>query len=180
MARHRNVRNLNYDDFDDDYVYGHSVEDDCISPTDAQQWLYDRARGQNSMASFLANHRDIVEEDEQPDLAGEEPSPKHERRDSDGFQLPDLPDEEKAKLLSCMDEIRGIIGDTSVTDRLLVETVMRFEYDCAKALDYLLNNSRSSSSRETTEEEVVKKPEELIEKGEKWNQILRNNEKTNF
>lgn len=165
MARHRNVRNIrNYDDFDDDYVFGHSVEDDCISPTDAQQWLYDRARGQNSMASFLANNRDIEEEEEQ--ATGEEPFPKHERRDSDNFQLPDLPDEEKAKLLSCLDEIRGIIGDTSVTDRLLVETVMQFEYDCAKALDYLLNSSRCNS-RKIHKETIVKEPELLIEKGKK-------------
>lgn len=165
MARHRNVRNIrNYDDFDDDYVFGHSVEDDCISPTDAQQWLYDRARGQNSMASFLANNRDIEEEEEQ--ATGEEPFPKHERRDSDNFQLPDLPDEEKAKLLSCLDEIRGIIGDTSVTDRLLVETVIQFEYDCAKALDYLLNSSHCSS-RKVPEETIVKEPELSIEKGKK-------------
>uniref|UniRef100_A0A336MLD5 CSON003262 protein n=1 Tax=Culicoides sonorensis TaxID=179676 RepID=A0A336MLD5_CULSO len=161
MARHRNVRNLNYDDFDDDYVYGHSVEDDCISPTDAQQWIYDRARGQNSMTSFLANHTDIVEEDEQQTT--DEPSPKHERRDSDTFTLPDLPDEEKAKLLSCMDEIRGIIGDTSVTDRLLVETIMKYNYDCSKALDHLLNNP-TSESQQAIEEDFVEKPQELIEK----------------
>lgn len=171
MARHRNVRNMrNYDDFDDDYVFGHSVEDDCISPTDAQQWLYDRARGQNSMASFLANNRDIEEEDEQAPT-GEEMSPKHERRDSDAFQLPNLPDDEKAKLLSCLDEIRGIIGDTSVTDRFLVETVMRFEYDCAKALDFLLNSS-SCSSKEAPEETIVRKPDLLMEKGEEYSSLL--------
>lgn len=177
MSRHRNVRNLNYDDFDDECVFGHSVEDDIISPTDAQQWLYNRERGQHSMISFLTNHRDIVEEDEQPN-ASDEPSPKHERRDSDGFQLPDLPDEEKAKLLSCMDEIRGIVGDTSVTDHLLVETIMKFEYDCAKALDYLLNHARSSS-KETTEEKVLKEPEELLEKGETFI-FLRDAVKTYF
>lgn len=50
----------------DDDEYGHSVDDDApISPTDAQQWLFDRERGQQSMSSFIANHRDIEEEDEE-------------------------------------------------------------------------------------------------------------------
>ena len=86
MSRHRNVRSMDYnegehtkifvqfvfyylwyfteyDGYDD--VYGHSVDDDsCISPSDAQQWLYDRARGQQSMSSFIATHRNIQEEDE--------------------------------------------------------------------------------------------------------------------
>lgn len=49
----------------DDDEYGHSVDDDApISPTDAKQWLFDRERGQQSMSSFIANHRDIEEEDE--------------------------------------------------------------------------------------------------------------------
>ncbi|XP_063706529.1 protein HBS1 isoform X2 [Culicoides brevitarsis] len=161
MARHRNIRNLrNYDDFDDDYAFGHSLEEDCISPTDAQQWLYDRERGQNSMASFLANNQDIEEEDE-------EPFRKNERRDSDTYQLPELPDEEKAKLLSCLDEIRGIVGDTSITEKLLVETIIKYEYDCAKALDFLLNNPSSIKCTEesTLEKNNRKDTNNLIEKG---------------
>lgn len=39
-------------------------EDSCISPTDASQWMYDRARGQQSISSFIANNSDIEEEDE--------------------------------------------------------------------------------------------------------------------
>lgn len=155
---------MSYDEYDDDYdVYGRSAEDECISPTgksfdstlfttrklkfqcfpDASQWIYDRARGQSSLTEFQANHTDIQEEDE-TGMEDEEIS-RHERRDSENYQLPELDEETKAKLLSCMDAIRGIIGDATVSDRILVDTITRFDYDCDKALDDILNNPATAS-----------------------------------
>ncbi|XP_055708456.1 protein HBS1 isoform X2 [Phlebotomus papatasi] len=94
MSRHRNVRSMDYKEEYEGYddVFGHSVDDEgCISPTDAQQWIYDRARGQQSIATFMASNRDIQEEDE-----GREDDEEHEkeRRDSESYQLPELPDDE--------------------------------------------------------------------------------------
>uniref|UniRef100_A0A182THC7 Tr-type G domain-containing protein n=1 Tax=Anopheles melas TaxID=34690 RepID=A0A182THC7_9DIPT len=144
MSRHRNVRNAVYDDYDDDdYQYGQSVEDDCISPTDASQWIYDRAKGQQSMSEFLANNRDIEEEDDD-ELAAEtgREGTAHKRRDSECFQMPELNDEDRARLMSCMDEIRDIVGETC-SDRQMVEAIMKHDYECSKALDEILNSNKT-------------------------------------
>lgn len=73
---------IEYDEYDD--LYGTSVDDDsCISPTDAQQWMYDRNRGQQSIASFITNNHDIKEEtDEETESMADELHSKL-RRDSD-------------------------------------------------------------------------------------------------
>ena len=62
-------------------MYGHSVEDDCVSPTDASQWMFDRARGEASMSEFLANNADIQEGDE--DQENENEASAKQRRDSE-------------------------------------------------------------------------------------------------
>lgn len=76
------VLSTEYDEYDD--VYGHSVDDEsCISPTDAQQWMYDRNRGQQSIASFITNNHDIKEEsDEETENVADELHTKL-RRDSE-------------------------------------------------------------------------------------------------
>lgn len=143
MSRHRNVRSMNYDEYDDEDVYGHSVDDDySISPTDAQQWLYDRARGQNSMASFIANNDDIEEEDEE----AENERFAKSRRDSDNFQMPKLDDVDQARLVSCIEEVRNVVGDEMVSERVIVETSMKFNYDITKVLDEILNECSSKTA----------------------------------
>ncbi|XP_055638562.1 protein HBS1 [Toxorhynchites rutilus septentrionalis] len=163
MSRHRNVRSLNYEEYDDDddYHYGQSVEDECISPTDAQQWIYDRAKGEQSMSAFLANNRDIEEEDDDELEADREEDKRHARRDSECYQLPELNDVDRTRLVSCMDEIRNIVGE-SVTDRQLVEAIMKHNYDFNKALDEVLNSSKASA---TSVENVRKDNLEPVEKG---------------
>lgn len=51
-----------------------------LSPTDAQQWMYDRNRGQQSIASFITDNQDIKEETDE-DMADQLHSKL--RRDSD-------------------------------------------------------------------------------------------------
>lgn len=147
-------------------MYGHSVDEEpsCISPTDAQQWIYDRNRGQQSVSSFIANNRDIEEEDEDAEAVADEYHKKL-RRDSEvselsclrfgakftfyniaqNFIMPNLNEEDQVRLDSCMDEIRNVVGDT-VSERQLVETIMNCNYDCARALDAILNQTTSQPS----------------------------------
>uniref|UniRef100_A0A1A9W551 Tr-type G domain-containing protein n=1 Tax=Glossina brevipalpis TaxID=37001 RepID=A0A1A9W551_9MUSC len=141
MSRHRIVRTMDYNDEYDGYddVYGHSVDDDsCISPTDAQQWLYDRARGQQSMSSFIQNNNDIAEE-EVGEVEEEEKPYEKLRRDSENFQMPVLNEIEQARLTSCMEEVRSVVGD-AVSERRLVESCLKFSYDINKVLDEILND----------------------------------------
>jgi len=146
MSRHRIVRTMDYNDEYDGYddIYGHSVEDDhlSISPTDAQQWLYDRARGQQSISAFISKNKDIQEEEDDED---EEAAFEKARRDSESFQMPQLDEIEQAKLSSCVDEVRSVVGD-AVSERRIVETSMKFDYDMQKILDEILNEETAKKS----------------------------------
>ncbi|XP_017060133.1 HBS1-like protein [Drosophila ficusphila] len=148
MSRHRIVRTMDYNDEYDGYddIYGHSVEDDhCISPTDAQQWLYDRARGQQSISAFISKNKDIQEEEDNEE-EDEEKAFEKARRDSESFQMPQLDEIEQAKLSSCVDEVRSVVGD-AVSERRIVETSMKFGYDMQKILDEILNEESKQSAK---------------------------------
>lgn len=61
--------------------------------------------------------------------------------------MPTLNENDKALLGSCMDEIRSVVGD--ISERQMVETIMKHKFDCAKALDDILNSSSSSATIST-------------------------------
>ena len=153
MSRHRIVRTMDYNDEYDGYddVYGHSVDDDsCISPTDAQQWLFDRARGHQSMSAFMRDNKDIAEEEEE-DGGDADKSFDKARRDSDNFQMPVLNDLEQAQLTSCLDEVRSVVGD-AVSERRIVETSIKFGYDINKILDDILNDECDNKAKRLQQE----------------------------
>jgi elongation factor 1 alpha-like protein len=153
MARHRNVRNRSYsDDFDYDDVYGNSVEEDsCLSPSDTAQWMYDRSRNQQAISSFLESHDDIQEEDE--NVAAH---PTLDRRDSINLCSLNLNEEDETRLMSCLDELRNVLGD-SISDNILIQSVLTHEFDFNKALDDILNNKKNKDC-EKPKEEIVKQP----------------------
>ncbi|XP_004702214.2 HBS1-like protein isoform X1 [Echinops telfairi] len=120
MARHRNVRGYNYDeDFEDDDVYGQSVEDDyCISPSTAAQFIYSR------------RDKSAVEPGEEYDYGDQKDS-------SSSLSNHQLSAVDQARLYSCLDYMREILGE-AVPDEMLVEAVLQNKFDVQKAMAVLL------------------------------------------
>lgn len=71
--------------------------------------------------------------------------------------MPILNDEDQACLTSCMDEIRDVVGE-SVSERQLVDTIMKFKFDCAKSLDAILNHTTTPPSAKTSSASAPKQP----------------------
>lgn len=156
MARHRNVRNRCFsDDYDYDDVYGHSVEEELVlSPNDTSPWLYDRSKNQQAISHFIPEEpeHEVLDDALQPTL---------ERRESVDLRSLNLQEEDEVKLMSCLDELRNVLGDT-VSDNILIQTVLAYNFDFNKALDKILNKAERNEPEES-KEDLVKPPLVVID-----------------
>ncbi|XP_042335519.1 HBS1-like protein isoform X3 [Sceloporus undulatus] len=138
MARHRNVRGYNYDeDFEEDDLYGQSVEDDyCISPSTAAQFIYSRRDNPGGYAETLEEEEYGYEDTEHSNCISNRP----------------LTGVEKAQLESCLDHMREVLGE-SVAEKVMVDAVLQSKFDVQQALDFVL--SQDKQNMKTKNEDTV-------------------------
>ncbi|CAH1123436.1 unnamed protein product [Ceutorhynchus assimilis] len=121
MARHRDIRNMDYEDEYDGYddIYGHSVDDDYyISPSN-RQFIYNR---ENSRDSRFEHEDDIQEVDE----------------------FDELSDTDKAKLNSCIDQVKDTLGHVGVPKSQLVNLILTNKFNVELVINAILENSKSN------------------------------------
>ncbi|KAJ6218501.1 hypothetical protein RDWZM_009658 [Blomia tropicalis] len=133
MARHRNIRSLDYQEEYNEYYddYSRSIEEDsCISPRTASQYLL----GNESEVSPTIKEAQLekIEENEPADIT--------------------LID---AKTYSCLEIIQDVVGDT-IPEEDIVATIKKVNYDSEKALDLLLNRSKPTTVTSSFEKNITK------------------------
>ncbi|XP_075604270.1 HBS1-like protein isoform X6 [Balearica regulorum gibbericeps] len=140
MSRHRNVRGYNYDeDFEDDDVYGQSVEDDyCISPSTAQ-FIYSRRDKPATFAEPLEEEYGCEGTDDTADYF------------TSSHQLTEV---DRARLNSCLDQMREVLAE-SVPEQTMVQAVLDSKFDVQKALDLVLSQGSKQNVKTKNEDTVI-------------------------
>ena len=98
--------------------------------------MFDRNTRQPQMSAFFNEENNIAEEDE---LHTDGP-----RQDSGNFKTPGLNEADEVRLRSCLDEIHNVIGD-SVPEQILIDTVLKNDFNFNKSLDAVLSNSSTQT-----------------------------------
>uniref|UniRef100_A0A803V410 HBS1-like protein n=1 Tax=Ficedula albicollis TaxID=59894 RepID=A0A803V410_FICAL len=130
----------NLEDFEDDDVYGQSVEDDyCISPSTAAQFIYSRRDKPATFAEPLEEEYGY----EGTDSAADCFTPTHQ-----------LTEVDRARLNSCLDQMREVLAE-SIPEQAMVQAVLDTEFDVQKALDLVLSQGSKQNVKTKNKDAVI-------------------------
>ncbi|XP_048346163.1 HBS1-like protein isoform X1 [Sphaerodactylus townsendi] len=134
LPRYLRLRSI---DFEEDDLYGQSVEDDyCISPSTAAQFIYSR---RDNTAPFAET---------------EEYGYKDTECSNYSISSHRLTGVQKAQLDSCLDHMREVLGE-SVPEKEMVEAVLSSRFDVQQALDSVLAQINKQGMKIKSEESVI-------------------------
>lgn len=153
MSRHRDVRNLDAEDFEDDSYgssYGSSYVDEVPLSTSMENYMYRRGSGgaggsghTPKMGHFVLGRSDSVPSVPEEEDGEETSGPMRERSDSEtssGSNTDyDLSDADQKKLSQCLEDVLDIMGDT-MPEHLVKEAIVRCDFNSEVAVNTLLNN----------------------------------------
>ncbi|NXC67675.1 HBS1L protein, partial [Anhinga anhinga] len=127
-------------DFEDDDVYGQSVEDDyCISPSTAAQFIYSRRDRPATFAEPLEEEYGYEGTDDTTDYF------------TSNHQLTEV---DRARLNSCLDQMREVLAE-SVPEQTMVQAVLDSKFDVQKALDLVLSQGSKQNVKTKNEDAVI-------------------------
>ncbi|XP_050316410.1 protein HBS1 isoform X2 [Anthonomus grandis grandis] len=140
MARHRDIRNMDYEDEYDGYddIYGHSIDDDYyISPSN-RQFIYNR---ETSRDARLEPADDIPEVD----------------------TIDELSDTDRVRLESCLDEIKNTLGPSKVSRGELINLVLRHNYNVELVINAILEDPKYQNKIGDKEKVPFMPPSTVVE-----------------
>ncbi|XP_060519987.1 protein HBS1 [Cylas formicarius] len=121
MARHRDIRNMDFSDEYDGYddVYGHSVDDDYyISPSNTQ-FMYNREMSRDS-TKFEQTEDNIKEADE----------------------VEELSDVDKSKLESSIELIESTLCSVNISRNELIHLILKYKFNTELVLNEILEGQK--------------------------------------
>ena len=148
MARHRDVRNLDADEFDDDFdsygsSYGSSYVDELqLSTSVERDYMYRRGSGGGhtpKMGHFMGRRDSSDEEEAAGGRRIRARSDSETSSSSNSNPFDDLDPEDKRRMAACLEDILDIVGE-SVPEHVVKEAIVRCDFNKEVALNTLLNN----------------------------------------
>ncbi|KAH9515290.1 hypothetical protein Btru_014084 [Bulinus truncatus] len=127
--------------YDEEDEYSHSVEDNyCISPSTAAQFTWTREKNMD-FAAYVGQEAVINEEEEetQEDVSQSGCDSFNDSVKSAQLGLSEL---DQAKLNSCLEEARNILGD-SVSETVMTSVIIQNGYNLETSINQLLSQQAS-------------------------------------